>query len=570
MTDAKNLLSKFINEIATTFAVDSSVQRYSIDLCKRYADQLNAHYNFPVLSADQDGAVDDGVDRNGGMQKKSTMHEVNLSPLPRLKRGRQVHQRDNKQHQLSFDMGKSSVSNYRPSPRRTPPHDHGDPLKVSTAARNTDPNAQLEHHNRCSSYGNINPRSNFNFEVASQITTADSVTTTADARFPLCGQGKSATISDRSTALSLTENKCLHVEIQPRKLPDKDVTFSTPSSGFNLQRVPIDSPLEGRSNNPHAAKMPVEDDSNGYIPRSHMENNAKESTNKSPASKADSRKKHNRTKKIENLDLSTSAKVTESSEETQSESKIQRISKKTLPPNSKENFLSAKHTRMSTETNLHFLQSDNSTASDNGMFVLNVVDIATPPPSEIEVENPTKPNSKDSKPLQTRESNVSSHQNKSLQVKMDLHDTSTKSLSHSMPIMNSSNDSEMENKAYTTTGKVAFLRMTDRLPGAVPPTAPPEDITPDFYDDFADGETSTKIEFHTSQELSPTLTSVDVFYKHEQLIAPGPYPAGICIRKREIYLAEDEFKKILGVSRSAWDSLPRWKQEQRKRAAKLF
>ena len=128
----------------------------------------------------------------------------------------------------------------------------------------------------------------------------------------------------------------------------------------------------------------------------------------------------------------------------------------------------------------------------------------------------------------------------------------------------------MGNKTYTTTEKVAFLRMTDRLLGAVPLTAPPEDITPDFFDDFLDGESTTNIEFHTSQDLSPTLASVGVFYKHEQLIAPGPYPAGICIRKREIYLAEEEFKKILGVSRSAWDSLPRWKQEQRKRAAKLF
>jgi hypothetical protein len=55
-------------------------------------------------------------------------------------------------------------------------------------------------------------------------------------------------------------------------------------------------------------------------------------TMKSPMSKTDSRKKHNRTRKIvsnnENLYLSTSAKVSESSEDTQSESKLQQIPKK--------------------------------------------------------------------------------------------------------------------------------------------------------------------------------------------------------------------------------------------------
>lgn len=557
MTDAKKLLSKFINEI-TTFTIDSSVQRYSVEISKRYADQLNAHYNFPVLSADQDGSVDDKGERNGGMQK-SIMQEVNLSPLPRLKRGRQVLQRDNKQHQLSLDMGKSSVSNFRPSPRRTPPHDQGDPL------RNKGPNNEHEHHNRCSSYGNIKPQRNFSFEVTSQIPTVDSKST--ELHFPLCEQSKSERISDRSTSPSGAENRY----IQPIKLPDKEDPISTPSSTVNLEHLPQ---LQGH-NILHAVKLLMEDSSssNGYIPISQVGNKATEST-KSPGSKTDSRKKHNRTRKIasknDNLDLSKSAKVTESSEETQSDCKFQRTSKKTLPPNSKENFLSTKVTRVSTEKDLYL--DNNSTystihsASDNGMFVLNVVDIPTPPPCEMKVENPTFSNMKEPKLLHTKESNVTSHQKKSLQVKMNLEDTS----SASMTVANPYKELEMGNKTHTTTEKVAFLRVTDHLLGTVPLTAPPEDVTPDFSDDFLDGESTTNIEFHASQDLSPTLTSVDVFYKHEQLIAPGPYPAGICIRKREIYLAEEEFKKILGVSRSTWDSLPRWKQEQRKRAAKLF
>eukprot|EP01036_Dinobryon_divergens_P037071 gene37071-48403_t len=454
MKDAKKLLSKFINEITTTFTIDSSVQRYLIEISKRYADRLNAHYNFPVLSADQDGSVDDRCERDGGMQK-STMQEVNLSPLPRLKRGRQVHQRDNKQHQLSLDMGKSSVSNFRPSPRRTPPHDHGDPLKLSTATRNKGPNNEHENHNRCSSYGNIKPQRNFNFEVTSQIPTVDSNST------EVREQNKSERISDRSTSPSMTENRYL----QPIKLPDKEDPFSTPSSSLNLEHFPQ---LQGH-NIPHAVKLLVEDNSssNGYIPISQMGNKATEST-KSPGSKTDSRKKHNRTRKIasntDNLDLSKSAKVTESSEETQSDCKFQRISKKTLPPNSKENFLSTKVTRVSTEKDLHL--DNKSTHSDNGMFVLNVVDIATPPPCEMKVESPTY----------SKESNVTLHQKKSLQMKMDLPDTS----STSTVITNPNNESEMGNKTYTTTEKVAFLRMTDRLLGAVPLTAPPEDITPDY------------------------------------------------------------------------------------------
>jgi len=73
-----------------------------------------------------------------------------------------------------------------------------------------------------------------------------------------------------------------------------------------------------------------------------------------------------------------------------------------------------------------------------------------------------------------------------------------------------------------------------------------------------------------TQLISPTMQSINTFYSHEELAAPGPYPPGICVHKREIYLAEEDFKRILGVRRSEWESLPKWKQVRRKREMGLF
>ena len=78
------------------------------------------------------------------------------------------------------------------------------------------------------------------------------------------------------------------------------------------------------------------------------------------------------------------------------------------------------------------------------------------------------------------------------------------------------------------------------------------------------------LQVESFREASPTMESVTVFYPYEDLIAPGPYPEGICIRKREIYLAEQDFQQVLGVRRSDWEALPKWKQIHRKRETGLF
>ena len=535
-TDAKILLSKLIDEITKLYSIDNSVQQYSIELCKRYADQLNSH--FPILSVDQDGCATERGNRDDAVQK-STAHEMLLSPLPCLKRGRQLHQRDSTK-QLSFDMGQSSLSKCRPSPHRAPLHDLVDPLKASIGARHK----ATTEHNRCSSYDNIHHQNHFNFKVVTRITAEDS--STEHARFYLPQDNKTAKNSEKSI---------LNVDMQANEIvPEDDVDFSKP----------ITTSDEVGANNSHTVHKRIDEESSkGSKVSSHLEADATVAK-KDPMSKTDSRKKHNRTRKIasnnENLYLSTSAKVSESSEETQSETKFQQVPKKPLPMNPQEDYLSTNLRRESSvhqEKEVHLSRARNSThntqhtKADCTTLMLNVVDIATPPEGKEEI--PVKQYSKEWKQLQTTRET-----------------TSTKSFTQSMSVLNP-NESEMKNQKYDTTEKVAFLRVTDRLPGAIPDVVPPDDTTPNFSDDFPDGECTAHIEFPArNHELSPTLSSVNTFYKHEQLIAPGPYPAGICIRKREIYLGEEEFKRVLGVSRSAWDSLPKWKQEQRKRAAKLF
>ena len=60
------------------------------------------------------------------------------------------------------------------------------------------------------------------------------------------------------------------------------------------------------------------------------------------------------------------------------------------------------------------------------------------------------------------------------------------------------------------------------------------------------------------------------FFKYEQLAFPGPYPAGIQLSRRELYLSEADFKRILGVSKEQWGSLPKWRRILKKREKKLF
>ena len=51
------------------------------------------------------------------------------------------------------------------------------------------------------------------------------------------------------------------------------------------------------------------------------------------------------------------------------------------------------------------------------------------------------------------------------------------------------------------------------------------------------------------------------YFPHDALKAPGPYPDGINSAHRELYLADEDFKKLLGVgSKEEFLAFPQWKQ----------
>ena len=54
------------------------------------------------------------------------------------------------------------------------------------------------------------------------------------------------------------------------------------------------------------------------------------------------------------------------------------------------------------------------------------------------------------------------------------------------------------------------------------------------------------------------------------LLAPGPYPDGIDTSRREEYLNDEDFKDVLEMSKEAFKAIPKWRQVQLKKMAKLF
>lgn len=55
-----------------------------------------------------------------------------------------------------------------------------------------------------------------------------------------------------------------------------------------------------------------------------------------------------------------------------------------------------------------------------------------------------------------------------------------------------------------------------------------------------------------------------------ELQAPGPYPEGVDTAFRELYLAESEFKSVMGAGREEFYGYPQWKQVAKKKAVGLF
>jgi len=60
------------------------------------------------------------------------------------------------------------------------------------------------------------------------------------------------------------------------------------------------------------------------------------------------------------------------------------------------------------------------------------------------------------------------------------------------------------------------------------------------------------------------------YYPYALLRTPGPFPVGIDVRYRELYLNDSEFESVFGTIKKNWSSIPLWKQISMKKAAGLF
>ena len=60
------------------------------------------------------------------------------------------------------------------------------------------------------------------------------------------------------------------------------------------------------------------------------------------------------------------------------------------------------------------------------------------------------------------------------------------------------------------------------------------------------------------------------FFSYEQLKAPGPYPAGVDISKRETYLSPEKTEELFGMTKEALASMPGWKRNNLKKKVQLF
>lgn len=63
---------------------------------------------------------------------------------------------------------------------------------------------------------------------------------------------------------------------------------------------------------------------------------------------------------------------------------------------------------------------------------------------------------------------------------------------------------------------------------------------------------------------------VSMQFPYDQLKAPGPYPSGIDVLRRETYLSNEEFQQLFGMDQAAFAAMPKWKQVNKKKELGLF
>mmetsp|Transcript_16877 Transcript_16877/g.68090 ORF Transcript_16877/g.68090 Transcript_16877/m.68090 type:complete len:108 (+) Transcript_16877:615-938(+) len=59
-------------------------------------------------------------------------------------------------------------------------------------------------------------------------------------------------------------------------------------------------------------------------------------------------------------------------------------------------------------------------------------------------------------------------------------------------------------------------------------------------------------------------------YPYEALRAPGPFPDDVRVGEREMHLSDEEFVRVIGVTKDVFAQQPKWKKDAKKRASQLF
>jgi advillin len=80
------------------------------------------------------------------------------------------------------------------------------------------------------------------------------------------------------------------------------------------------------------------------------------------------------------------------------------------------------------------------------------------------------------------------------------------------------------------------------------------------------------VEVLTAQTAAATIGAPRVIsqkYSHARL-QEKPLPEGVDAGNLELYLDEDEFPKVFGVSPAEFAALPKWKRDAKKKEKKLF
>jgi Villin headpiece domain len=62
----------------------------------------------------------------------------------------------------------------------------------------------------------------------------------------------------------------------------------------------------------------------------------------------------------------------------------------------------------------------------------------------------------------------------------------------------------------------------------------------------------------------------DMHIPYAQLRSPGPYPQGVSLINREMYLSDEDFVNVFRMSKDEFSALPKWRQTRHRKVLRLF